>query len=508
MPEKIIFFDTTLRDGEQSPGFSMNIDEKVRLALQLEKLGVDVMEAGFPISSQGDFEAVKKVSEVIQFSTVAGLCRANKKDIEVGWEALKGAKSPRIHTFIATSPIHMKYKLNKSAEEVLDISKEAVKFAKSLCADVEFSAEDATRSDIDFLCKLIEEVIKLGATTINIPDTVGYTVPEEYSQMIATILNKVPNINKAILSVHCHNDLGLAVANSLAAVLAGARQIEGTINGIGERAGNAALEEIIMTLNVRKDFYKGVTCSINTQEIYKSSRLLASITGVDVQPNKAIIGKNAFAHEAGIHQDGVIKMRTTYEIMTPESIGLPSNRLVLGKHSGRHALSARLEELSFKLNKEELDKVFYKFKELADKKKEVYDEDLIAIVENQLIKIQEYYTLEYVNIVSGNATVPTATVQLLKDNNIITDASIGDGPVDAVFKAIERITDIPGRLKDYKIKAITAGKDAQGEVVAVVEFEKSGVNVSGHAISTDIIYASAAAYVNALNRYLSRINRA
>lgn len=507
MAEKIIFFDTTLRDGEQAPGFSMNIDEKVRLALQLEKLGVDVLEAGFPISSPGDFEAVKKVSEVIQTASVAGLCRANKKDIEVGWEALKGARKPRIHTFIATSPIHMKYKLNKTPEEVLEISKESVKFARSLCEDVEFSAEDATRSDIDFLCQLIEEVIRMGATTINIPDTVGYTVPDEYTSMVKNILNRVPNIDKAVLSVHCHNDLGLAVANSLAALVAGARQVEGTINGIGERAGNAALEEIIMALNVRKDFYKDITCTINTQEIYKTSRLLASITGIDVQPNKAIVGKNAFAHEAGIHQDGVIKMPTTYEIMTPESIGLRSNRLVLGKHSGRHALAARLEELSFKLDKDEIDKVFYKFKELADKKKEVYDEDLIAIVENQLIKIQEYYSLEYINIVSGNSTVPTATVQLLKDDNLITDASIGDGPVDAAFKAIERITNTPGRLKEYKIKAVTAGKDAQGEVSVVVEFEKSGIDFSGHAISTDIIYASAAAYVNALNRYLSRMNK-
>jgi 2-isopropylmalate synthase len=507
MAEKIIFFDTTLRDGEQAPGFSMNIDEKVRLAIQLEKLGVDVLEAGFPISSPGDFEAVKKVSEVIQTASVAGLCRANRKDIEVGWEALKAARRPRIHTFIATSPIHMKYKLNKTPEEVLEISKESVKFARSLCEDVEFSAEDATRSDIDFLCQLIEEVIKMGATTINIPDTVGYTVPDEYALMVKTILNRVPNIDKAVLSVHCHNDLGLAVANSLAALVAGARQVEGTINGIGERAGNAALEEIIMALNVRKDFYKDITCTNNTQEIYKTSRLLASITGIDVQPNKAIVGKNAFAHEAGIHQDGVIKMPTTYEIMTPESIGLPSNKLVLGKHSGRHALAARLEDLSFKLNKDELDKVFYKFKELADKKKEVYDEDLIAIVEDQLVKIQEYYTLEYINIVSGNSTVPTATVQLLKDDNLITDASIGDGPVDASFKAIERITNIPGRLKEYKIKAITAGKDAQGEVAVIVEFEKSGIDFSGHAISTDIIYASAAAYINALNRYLSRINK-
>jgi 2-isopropylmalate synthase len=504
MNRKVIVFDTTLRDGEQAPGFSMNIEEKLRFAKQLEALGVDVIEAGFPISSPGDFDAVSAVAKQIKNSSVAGLCRANRKDVEVGWQALKEAVKPRIHTFIATSDIHMKYKLKKTPEEVIEISKDAVRFARNLCDDVEFSAEDATRTNIDFLCRVIEAVIKEGAKTINIPDTVGYTTPDEYSNMVKTILNMVPNIDKAVLSVHCHNDLGLAVANSLAALISGACQVEGAINGIGERAGNAALEEIIMGLNVRKDFYKDLECTINTKEIYKTSRLLTSITGVDVQPNKGIVGKNAFAHEAGIHQDGVIKERTTYEIMTPESIGIPASKLVLGKHSGRHALAKRLGDLGFSLNQEEIDKAFYAFKELADKKKEVYDEDIIAIVENQLSKIHEFYVLDYVNFVSGNTTVPTATVQLTNGGNSITDASIGDGPVDAVFKAIERITGIQGRLKDYKIKSVTAGKDAQGEATLVVEFEGSGVNMLGHSISTDILHASASAYINALNRYLSR----
>ncbi|MDY6820825.1 MAG: 2-isopropylmalate synthase [Deferribacterota bacterium] len=504
MSDKVVIFDTTLRDGEQSPGFSMNVDEKLRFAKQLEKLGVDVIEAGFPISSKGDFEAVKKIAEEIKDVKVAGLCRANRKDIEVGYEALKNAQNPRIHTFIATSKIHMEYKLKKNEKEVLDISKDSVRFARNLCSDVEFSAEDATRTDIEFLCKLIEEVIDAGATTVNIPDTVGYTVPDEYAAMVNKIMNTVPNIDKAILSVHCHNDLGLAVSNSLAALQAGARQVEGSINGIGERAGNAALEEIIMALEVRKDFFKNLKTNINIKEIYKTSRLLVSITGIEVQPNKAIVGRNAFAHEAGIHQDGVIKERSTYEIMTPETIGVPSSKLVLGKHSGRHALSTRLEELGFTLTKEELDKIYIKFKELADKKKEVYDEDLVAIVENQLSTVQEFYTLEYVNYVSGNVTVPTATIQISHNGSLLTEASIGDGPVDAAFKAIEKLTGITGRLKSYKIKSVTAGKDAQGEVTVVVEFDNSGLDISGHALSTDVLNASTSAYLNALNRYLSR----
>nr|WP_273264616.1 2-isopropylmalate synthase [Flexistipes sinusarabici] len=507
MSEKLVIFDTTLRDGEQAPGFSMNVDEKVRLALQMEKLGVDVIEAGFPISSVGDFEAVKKVAESVKEIGVAGLCRANKKDIEVGWEALQSAPRARIHTFIATSDIHMKHKLKKDKEEVLTIAEDSVKFARNLCEDVEFSAEDATRTDLDFLCRVVETVINAGAKTVNIPDTVGYTAPIEFEQIISTIMNKVPNVDKANISVHCHNDLGLAVANSLAAIKAGARQVECTINGIGERAGNASLEEVVMSLYVRKDLFDYVNCTVNTSELYRASRLLTSITGVEVQPNKAIVGKNAFAHEAGIHQDGVLKERTTYEIMTPESVGFPSNKLVLGKHSGRHAFVQRLQDLGFELQSYDLEKAFAKFKELADKKKEVYDEDLETIIENQISEAKEFYSLEYLNIVSGNTSIPTSTVQIVDEKgNITTDASTGDGPVDASFKAIERITGIPGRLKKYRINAVTAGKDAQGEVVVSVDFEKSGNEITGRGYSTDIVEASAKAYLNALNRYLLRKN--
>lgn len=504
---KIVVFDTTLRDGEQAPGFSMNVDEKIKMALQLERLGVDVIEAGFPISSPGDFEAVKKIAETVKKPIVAGLCRANKKDIEVGYEALKNAVRPRIHTFIATSDIHMRYKLKKSAEEVLEIATDAVKYARNLCDDVEFSAEDSTRTNLDFLCKVVEEVIKAGAKTVNIPDTVGYTVPTEYEKIISTIMNKVPNVDKAVISVHCHNDLGLAVANSLAAIKAGASQVECTINGIGERAGNASLEEVIMAMYVRRDIFNDVENGINTYEIYKTSRLLTSITGVEVQPNKAIVGKNAFAHEAGIHQDGVLKERTTYEIMTPESVGIPSNKLVLGKHSGRHALLKRIQELGYDIEGIDIEKVYNKFKVLADKKKEVYDEDIEIIIEEQVSSDREAFSLEYINIVSGNTAVPTATVQLMDaKGNISMDASTGDGPVEASFKAIERIAGIQGRLKKYRINAVTAGKDAQGEVVVSVEFEKSGFDISGRGYSTDIVEASAKAYLNALNRYLNRRN--
>lgn len=504
---RITIFDTTLRDGEQAPGFSMNIDEKLKMALQLERLGVDVIEAGFPISSPGDFEAVKRVAETVQKPAVAGLCRANRKDIEVGYEALKNAKRPRIHTFIATSDIHMKYKLKKSPEEVLQIAVDSVKFARNLCDDVEFSAEDATRTDLDFLCKVVESVIDAGAKTVNLPDTVGYTVPMEYEKIISTIMNKVPNVDKAVISVHCHNDLGLAVANSLVAIKAGASQIECTINGIGERAGNASLEEVVMAMYVRKDIFNDVENGINTKEIYKSSRLLTSITGVDVQPNKAIVGKNAFAHEAGIHQDGVLKERTTYEIMTPESVGFPSNKLVLGKHSGRHALIKRIQDLGYDIEKLDIEKIYNKFKELADKKKEVYDEDIEIIVQNQSSSVKEAFSLEYINIVSGNTAIPTATVQLMDTKgNISMDASTGDGPVDASFKAIERISGVQGKLKKYKINAVTAGKDAQGEVVVSVDFENSGFEVTGRGYSTDIVEASAKAYINALNRYLMRKN--
>ncbi len=502
---KIMIFDTTLRDGEQAPGFSMNTEEKIKMALQIEKMGVDVMEAGFPISSPGDFEAVSRVAAVIKNCGVAGLCRANKKDIDVGWDALKGAVRPRIHTFLATSDIHLQYKLKKSREEALQIAIDAVKYARNLCDDVEFSAEDATRSDIDFLCKVVEEIIKAGASTVNLPDTVGYTVPMEFDKIISAIMNRVPNVDKARISVHCHNDLGLAVANSLTAVKAGASQVECTINGIGERAGNCSLEEVIMGMTVRKDVFDDVEFGVNTKEIYRSSKLLTGITGINVQPNKAIVGKNAFAHEAGIHQDGVLKNRLTYEIMTPESVGYPANSLVLGKHSGRNAFFQRLKALGFELDEAESQAAFESFKVLADKKKEVFDEDIENMVLNQTSGAQNMFELDRVNIFSGNTAIPTATVRLkVGDNQLVTDASIGDGPVDAAMKAIERIAGVPGRLKTYQIKALTEGKDAQGEVTVSAEFEQCGYTVRGKGADTDIVVASAKAYLDALNKYMNR----
>lgn len=500
---KLVFFDTTLRDGEQAPGFSMKIEEKIRLALQLEKLGVDVIEAGFPISSPGDFEAVQKVAEVITNSCVCGLSRAAKVDIETCWSALKKAKHPRLHIVLATSDIHLKYKLKKSREEVIAMTQEAVKFARNLCDNVEFSAEDAIRSDPEYLYRVIETAINAGATTVNMPDTVGYIMPEEIFNFFTGIMNNVPNIDKAIVSTHNHDDLGLSVANSLAAIRAGATQVEGTINGIGERAGNAALEEICMALNVRKDYYGDIEHNINTTEIYRTSKMITNITGIEVQPNKAIVGKNAFAHESGIHQDGVLKERTTYEIMTAESVGVPKSTLVLGKHSGRNAFKTRLAELGYALEGERLEIAFAAFKELADKKKDVFDEDLESIIFGKLENQKSFYTLDYVGFASGTGIISTATVRLTNDKGeILTDSSIGDGPVHASFKAIERIAGIEGSLKNYKINSVSRGQDAQGEVTLFVEFEKSGINVAGKAYSTDVLVASAEAYVNALNIHL------
>lgn len=502
---KVIIFDTTLRDGEQAPGFSMNTDEKIKMALQLERLGVDVMEAGFPISSPGDFEAVTKVAQIVKNAGVAGLCRANEKDISVGWDALKHAVRPRIHTFIATSDIHLQHKLKKSREETLEIAVNAVKFARNLCEDVEFSAEDALRSDVDYLCQVVEAVIAAGASTVNLPDTVGYTMPFEIEKVISTIMNKVPNVDKARISVHCHNDLGLAVANSLMSVNAGASQVECTINGIGERAGNCSLEEVVMGLTVRKDLFSDVDMGVNTKELYKSSRMLTGITGVGVQPNKAIVGKNAFAHEAGIHQDGMLKNRTTYEIMTPESVGYPSTSLVLGKHSGRHAFVQRIKDLGFEIGQDAVQSAFEEFKVLADKKKEVFDEDIEAIIFNQSKDEANAYSIETVNILSGDTAIPTATVKLAdRDGNISVDASTGDGPVDAVMKAIERIAGIGGKLKSYQIKALTAGKDAMGEVILSAEFDDSGYDVRGRGSDTDVVVASAKAYLDSLNKYITR----
>ncbi|MBO8158100.1 2-isopropylmalate synthase [Thermosyntropha sp.] len=496
--DRIYIFDTTLRDGEQSPGVSLNVDEKLEIAHQLTRLGVDIIEAGFPIASPGDFAAVKKIADNIKGAVVAGLCRANFKDIDRTWEAVKGAETPRIHTFIATSDIHLKYKLQKSREEVLEQAVEAVKYAKKYCSDVEFSAEDASRSDIDYLALLIEKVIEAGATVVNLPDTVGYAVPDEFGLFIRTICERVPNIDKAIISVHCHDDLGLAVANTMAGIMNGARQVECTINGIGERAGNAALEEIVMNLYTRRSFYKK-DININYQEIYRTSRLVSTLTGMPVQPNKAIVGQNAFSHESGIHQDGVLKERSTYEIMSPELVGVKSSKLVLGKHSGRHAFRERLKELGYKLTEEELEKAFVKFKDIADKKKEISDDDLEALVNEQVRAVPERFSLEYLHISSGTSIVPTATVKLNIEGNILEAASTGDGPVDAACHAIDKITDIYGKMHDYKLNSISGGKDALGEVIAKIEID--GKLYTGRGLSTDVIEASVKAYINAINKY-------
>ncbi len=494
---KIKIFDTTLRDGEQSPGASMNVEEKIQVAKQLKKLGVDIIEAGFPIASPGDFEAVNRISQEIKGVVIAGLCRARDEDIERAAQALKPAEQKRIHTFIATSDIHLKYKLRMDRQQVIEAAVKAVKKARQYTDDVEFSAEDATRSDWDYLCKVTEEVIKAGATTVNIPDTVGYTIPQEYGDLIEYLMNKVPNIDKAIISVHCHNDLGLAVANSLTAILKGAGQVECTINGIGERAGNAAMEEIVMALKVRNDFFKADT-NIVTQEIYRTSRLISKITGMMVQPNKAIVGANAFAHEAGIHQDGVLKERTTYEIMRPQDIGIPSSKIVLGKHSGRHAFKTRLEELGFNLTEEELNRAFERFKKLADQKKYIFNEDIEALVSDEVLRIAEVYELIDLDVYSGTKKKPTATVRM-KINGQEKEITVsGDGPVDAVYKAITELTGSKAELNKFEIKAITGGTDALGEVTIILE--ESGHTVRGQGADTDIIVASAKAYINALNK--------
>ncbi len=490
-------FDTTLRDGEQAPGCGMTAEEKLRVAYQLEKLGVDVIEAGFPASSEGDFQSVKLISESIRSCEIAGLCRANFNDIDRGWEAVKGAESPRIHTFIATSNIHLKHKLGKTRDEVLEIISAAVKHAKRYTENVEFSCEDATRTDLDYLCKAVDIAIKAGATTINIPDTVGYTVPEEFSYIIRTLKEKVESLDKVILSVHCHNDLGLAVANSIAAIKEGARQVECTINGLGERAGNASLEEIVMALKVRHDRNPFKT-RIVTEQIYPTSRLVAHVTGVNVQPNKAIVGANAFAHEAGIHQDGVLKERITYEIMTPEEVGIPSNKIILGKHSGRHGFKRRLEEFGYFLSESDFQRVFQRFKELADKKKYVFDEDIEALISDEFIRSSNFYRIISANFASGTDMRPVATVKLLIDDEEVTVSEYGDGPVDAAYKAISKATGISPNLEHYIVAAITGGTDAQGEVT--VRIEEDGVVSQGQGASTDIIVASAKAFINALNK--------
>ena len=497
MKNKIIIFDTTLRDGEQSPGASLNNKEKLEIAKQLETLGVDIIEAGFPITSPGDFQAVKAIAKAVKKATVCGLARAVKADIDASYNAVKYAKKPRIHVFLATSRIHMKYKLKKAENEILKASVWAVKYAKRKVRDIEFSPEDASRTDKDFLHKVLEAVIDAGATTVNIPDTVGYATPYEFGSLIKGIKENVPNIHKAVISVHCHNDLGLGVSNSLAAVLNGARQVECTINGLGERAGNASLEEVIMSIATRKDIFD-VDTGIKTKEIYKTSRLVSRLTGIIVQPNKAIVGANAFAHEAGIHQDGLLKERRTYEIMRPQDVGFKETKLVLGKHSGRHALKARLKRLGYTLTDKEIGKAFVRFKKLADKKKEIFDEDLATIVEDEIGTTPEVYKLVSFYVLSGNKVTPSATVTLKHKGKDLIANSTGDGPIDACYKAVEKIAGMKPVLLGYNLNAVTAGKDALGEVSLRMKVGKREVNARG--ASTDVIEASLKAYLNALNK--------
>jgi 2-isopropylmalate synthase len=499
---KVLIFDTTLRDGEQAPGATMSPEEKLEIAFSLERLGVDIIEAGFPVSSKGDFDAVANVARHIKNSFVCGLARCVTKDIDAVIDAVKGAKHRRIHIFLATSKIHLQHKLNKSQDEIVAMAVDSVKYARRRMDNIEFSPEDASRTDKEFLYRILEAVIKAGATTVNIPDTVGYSTPEEYGMVIAGICNNVPNINKAIISTHCHDDLGLAVANSLSGVENGARQVECTINGIGERAGNASMEEIVMGLKTRSDFYN-VTTGIKTQEFFRISRMVSKATGFIVPPNKAIVGANAFRHESGIHQDGVLKERRTYEIMDPQDVGVPSNEgLVLGKHSGRHAFKDRLKGLGIELSEVSLDKAFSRFKDLADKKKEIYDEDLVAIVEDQGHLTHVAYTLVDLISTSGTNIAPQVVVTIGHKGKKKIQKSTGDGPVDACYKAIEAVTKLKVNLLDYAIKAVTQGKDALGDVTVKVIIE--GETLIGRGASTDIIEASAKAYINAINKYVAQ----
>ena len=505
--DKLIIFDTTLRDGEQSPGASMTKDEKVRIAKALERMHVDIIEAGFPIASQGDFEAVQAVARAVRESTVCGLARALDKDIDRAGDALKGAESLRIHTFIATSPIHMKMKLRMQPDQVLEQAVHAVTRARKYTDNVEFSPEDAGRSETDFLCRVIEAVINAGATTVNIPDTVGYNVPHQFGALIKTLMERVPNSDKAVFSVHCHNDLGLAVANSLSAVLNGARQVECTINGLGERAGNASLEEVAMTVRTRNDVFSCDT-NLDTTQIVPCSRLVSGITGFAVQPNKAIVGANAFAHESGIHQDGVLKSRETYEIMRAQDVGWLDNRIVLGKHSGRNAFRTRLEELGIEFEAEEaLNDAFARFKELADKKHEIFDEDLQALVtEANLAAEDEHFKLVALKVCSETGETPNASITINIDGQEKQSSAAGGGPVDAAFKAIESIVGSGTELQLYSVNNITSGTDAQGEVT--VRLEKAGRIVNGQGADTDIVIASARAYLNALNKIIQPEGRA
>jgi len=499
MSDRVYIFDTTLRDGEQSPGATMNLDEKMQIAHLLEEMQVDIIEAGFPIASNGDFEAVSEISKNIKDSTIAGLSRAKIADIDRAWEAVKHAKSPRIHTFIATSPIHMKYKLMKTEEEVLESIKHTVSHARNLCDNIEWSCEDGGRSNLEFLYKCIELAINSGASTINIPDTVGFTLPSEFGSIFKAVRNNVPNVDKAILSTHTHNDLGLAVANSVAAIQEGARQVECTINGLGERAGNAALEEVVMTLKVKKDLIPFHT-NVKSEYITKASRLVSSITGFSVQPNKAIVGANAFAHEAGIHQDGMLKNAETYEIMTPESVGLNKSSLVLGKHSGKHAFSEKLKELGYDFGDNALMEVFGRFKDLADKKKEIFEEDLIALAGERTLTYDEHIKFVSLEVNAGSLSKHQANLTLIMNDKKQSNSSDGNGPVDATFNSIKQITQTDFRLKLYQVHAITAGTDAQGEVT--VRLEDDDLSSQAKGSDPDIIVASAKAYISALNRLI------
>lgn len=495
----IRIFDTTLRDGEQSPGASMNVEEKLQVAKQLVRLGVDIIEAGFPIASDGDFEAVNRIANEVKGATIAGLARAKEADIKRAYEAVKNAPKRRIHTFHSTSDIHLKYQFRVNREEALKRSVEMVRLARSLVEDVEFSPMDATRTELPYLIDVVEAVIEAGASTVNIPDTVGYTTPEEFGRIIKAIKEKIRD--KAVISVHCHNDLGLAVANSLSAVLNGAGQVECTINGIGERAGNCSMEEVAMALRTRKDFFNADT-KINTKEIIRSSRLITKITGIPVQPNKAIVGANAFAHESGIHQDGLLKEKTTYEIIRPESIGLQSTKLVLGKHSGRHAFKARLSELGYDLSPEEIENAFAKFKHLADQKKDIFEEDLETLVSEEVSKIPETYQLVDLSVSSGMKKQPKASISMKAKGKMVKKIASGDGPVDATYKAISSITKTKSSLLKFEVKSITGGTDALGEVI--VSLEENGRTARGHGADTDIIVAAAKAYINALNKLAVR----
>jgi len=503
--DRVIIFDTTLRDGEQSAGAALNIDEKLEIARQLERLKVDVIEAGFPITSTGDSEAVRRIAKEVREPTICALAHANKDAVDAAWQAVKEAQHPRIHVFLSSSEIHMAHQLKKSKEQVLEAARSMVARAKGYLEDVEFSPMDATRTDPAFLYQIIEATIAAGASTVNIPDTVGYTIPREFCALIEGIFKNVPNIKKAVISVHCHNDLGLAVANSLAVLDCGVRQIECTINGIGERAGNASMEEIVMALRTRKDMLN-YTTNVDTTQIHKTSRLVSDLTGMSVQPNKAIVGANAFRHESGIHQDGMLKERTTYEIMDPRDIGLTGTTLTLGKLSGRHAFKARLEELGYTLSDEEFSRAFTAFKELADKKKEIGDRDIEALIAEEMRTFSETYHLEHVQVSCGDHLVPTASVRLIgPGGQLLADASLGTGPVDAVYKAINRLVGVPNNLTEFSVKSVTGGIDAMGEVT--IRIESGGRTYTGRGADTDIIVASAKAYMNALNRLLSTMQK-